>query len=129
SSLVGPCLIAVAISLSEGLVRLPTLARMIGMDLVVTTSNASLGLCGAVVAATDAHALPLLLIPSVTLFAAYRAYLSERERHQRLEFLYEANRTLARSREVAPALEGLLMRSLEAFRAEVAEIILFGSEE
>jgi diguanylate cyclase (GGDEF)-like protein len=122
-------LIAVAISLSEGLVRLPTLARMIGMDLVVTTSNASLGLCGAVIAATDAHALPLLLVPAVTLFAAYRAYLSERERHQRLEFLYEANRTLARSREIAPALEGLLLRSLEAFRAEVAEIILFGSEE
>ena len=64
-----------------------------------------------------------------TLFAAYRAYLSERERHKRLEFLYEANRTLARSREVAHALEGLLARSLEAFRAELAEIILFGSEE
>ena len=129
SSLVGPLLIAAAISLSEGLVRLPTLARMIGMDLVVTTSNASLGLCGAVITATDVHALPLLLVPAVTLFAAYRAYLSERERHQRLEFLYEANRTLARSREIAPALEGLLLRSLEAFRAEVAEIILFGSDE
>jgi len=129
SSLVGPLLIAAAISLSEGLVRLPTLARMIGMDLVVTTSNASLGLCGAVITATDVHALPLLLVPAVTLFAAYRAYLSERERHQRLEFLYGANRTLARSREIAPALEGLLLRSLEAFRAEVAEIILFGSDE
>jgi diguanylate cyclase (GGDEF)-like protein len=63
------------------------------------------------------------------LFAAYRAYLSERERHTRLEFLYEANRTLARSQEIAPALEGLLARSLEAFRAEIAEIILFGSGE
>jgi diguanylate cyclase (GGDEF)-like protein len=99
------------------------------MDLVVTTSNASLGLCGAVITAADAHALPLLLIPAATLFAAYRAYLSERERHKRLEFLYEANRTLARSHEIAPALEGLLVRSLEAFRAELAEIILFGSEE
>ena len=65
----------------------------------------------------------------MTLFAAYRAYLSERERHKRLEFLYEANRTLARSREIAHALEGLLVRSMEAFRAELAEIILFGSEE
>ncbi len=129
SSIVASSLIAAAISLSEGLVRLPTLMRMLGMDLVVTTSNASLGLCGAVITAADAHALPLLLIPSVTLFAAYRAYLSERERHQRLEFLYEANRTLARSREIAHALEGLLVRSLEAFRAELAEIILFGSEE
>jgi len=122
-------LIATAISLSEGLVKLRTVAHMLSMDLVVTLSNASLGLCGAVIAASDARALPLLAIPSLTLFAAYRAYLSERERHKRLEFLYEANRTLARSREIADALEGLLMRSLEAFRAELAEIILFGSEE
>ncbi|HUA49805.1 MAG TPA: EAL domain-containing protein [Solirubrobacteraceae bacterium] len=129
SSIVASSLIAAAISLSEGLVKLRTWAQMLGMDLVVTTSNASLGLCGAVITAADAHALPLLLVPSVTLFAAYRAYLSERERHKRLEFLYEANRTLARSREIAHALEGLLVRSLEAFRAELAEIILFGSEE
>jgi diguanylate cyclase (GGDEF)-like protein len=129
SSIVASSLIAAAISLSEGLVKLSTWARMLGMDLVVTTSNASLGLCGAVITAADAHALPLLMVPAVTLFAAYRAYLSERERHQRLEFLYEANRTLARSREIAHALEGLLVRSLEAFRAELAEIILFGSEE
>ncbi|MGH2886859.1 MAG: GAF domain-containing protein, partial [Solirubrobacteraceae bacterium] len=122
-------LIATAISLSEGLVKLRTVVHMLSMDLVVTLSNASLGLCGAVIAAADARALPLLAVPSLTLFAAYRAYLSERERHRRLEFLYEANRTLARSREIADALEGLLIRSLEAFRAEVAEIILFGSEE
>jgi diguanylate cyclase (GGDEF)-like protein len=129
SSVVASSLIAAAISLSEGLVKLSTWARMLGMDLVVTTSNASLGLCGAVITAADPHALPLLMVPAVTLFAAYRAYLSERERHQRLEFLYEANRTLARSREIAHALEGLLVRSLEAFRAELAEIVLFGSEE
>jgi len=122
-------LIATAISLSEGLVKLRTVVHMLSMDLVVTLSNASLGLCGAVIASSDARALPLLAVPSLTLFAAYRAYLSERERHKRLEFLYEANRTLARSREIAHALEGLLVRSLEAFRAEIAEIILFGSEE
>ncbi len=62
-------------------------------------------------------------------YAAYRAYLSERERHKRLEFLYEANRTLVHSREIAHALEGLLLRSLDAFRAEMAEIILFGSDQ
>ncbi len=129
SSIAASSLIAAAISLSEGLVRFQTVVQMLGMDLVVTTSNASLGLCGVVITAADVSALPLLLVPSVTLFAAYRAYLSERERHKRLEFLYEANRTLARSREIAHALEGLLVRSLEAFRAEMAEIILFGSEE
>src|ERR1700733_13264714 len=121
--------IAIAISLSEGIVKLRTVAHMLSMDLVVTLSNASLGLCGAVIASSSARALPLPAIPSLTLFVRYRAYLSERERHKRLEFLYEANRPLARSREIAHALEGLLVRSLEAFRAELAEIILFGSEE
>jgi hypothetical protein len=88
SSIVASLLIAAAISLSEGLVKIRTAFQIMVMDLVVTTSNASLGLCGAVLTARDAHALPLLLVPSATLFAAYRAYLSERERHQRLEFLY-----------------------------------------
>ncbi|HEY8625340.1 MAG TPA: EAL domain-containing protein [Solirubrobacteraceae bacterium] len=129
SGLVTVLLIAVAISLSEGMIRLRTIVHMLSMDVVVTMSNVSLGLCGVIITAADPRALPLLLVPAATLFAAYRAYLSERERHKRLEFLYEANRTLARSREVAHALEGLLARSLEAFRAELAEIILFGSEE
>jgi diguanylate cyclase (GGDEF)-like protein len=122
-------LIAGAISLSEGLVKLATVGHMLSMDAVVTLSNTSLGLCGAVLTADDPRALPLLVVPSATLYAAYRAYLSERERHKRLEFLYEANRTLVHSREIAHALEGLLMRSLDAFRAEMAEIILFGSDQ
>jgi diguanylate cyclase (GGDEF)-like protein len=122
-------LIAAAISLSEGMLKLATVFHMLTMDVVVTMSNTSLGLCGAVLTADDPRALPLLAVPSATLYAAYRAYLSERERHKRLEFLYEANRTLVHSREIAHALEGLLMRSLEAFRAEMAEIILFGSDQ
>ncbi|MEA2421681.1 MAG: hypothetical protein QOF55_780, partial [Thermoleophilaceae bacterium] len=40
----------------------------------------------------------------------------------------EANRTLSRSPEVAEALEGLLARSLEAFRSEIAEVVLFGAD-
>jgi diguanylate cyclase (GGDEF)-like protein len=129
AGLVTVLLIAAAISLSEELVRLGTMVHMFSMDLVVTLSNTSLGLCGAVLTADDPRALPLLVVPSATLFAAYRAYLSERERHKRLEFLYEANRTLVHSREIAHALEGLLKRSLDAFRAEMAEIILFGSDQ
>ncbi|HEY2652528.1 MAG TPA: EAL domain-containing protein, partial [Solirubrobacteraceae bacterium] len=129
AGLVTVLLIAAAISLSEELVKLGTMVHMFSMDMMVTLSNTSLGLCGAVLTATDPRALPLLVVPSLTLYAAYRAYGSERERHKRLEFLYEANRTLVHSREIAHALEGLLLRSLDAFRAEMAEIILFGSDQ
>jgi GAF domain-containing protein len=76
----------------------------------------------------DARAIPLLGIPVATVFLAYRAYLLERQRHERLEFLYEATRTLSRSPEIVLALESLLARSLEAFRAELAEIVLLGSD-
>lgn len=121
-------LIGAAISLSEGALHVRTVGHMLGMDLVVGITNTSLALAGAIVISTDARAIPLLAVPAVTLFLAYRAYLNERQRHERLEFLYEATRTLARSPEIVQALEGLLDRSLDAFRAELAEIVLFSSD-
>jgi diguanylate cyclase (GGDEF)-like protein len=121
-------LIGIAISLSEGTIHLRTLTQMLLMDFVVSATNTSLALAGAIVVATDPSAIPLLLVPAITVFLAYRAYLLERQRHERLAFLYEATRTLARSPEIVQALEGLLAKSLEAFRAELAEIVLFSSD-
>jgi diguanylate cyclase (GGDEF)-like protein len=121
-------LIGLAISLSEGVLQVRTVGHMLAMDMVVSTTNTSLALAGAIVISTDPRAIPLLAVPAATLYLAYRAYLNERQRHERLEFLYEATRTLARSPEIVHALEGLLARSLEAFRAEVAEIVLFSSD-
>jgi diguanylate cyclase (GGDEF)-like protein len=120
--------IAGAIAIAEGGMRLRTLAQMFAMNAVVTLTNVSLAVTAALVVSTDARAIPVLVVPALTVFAAYRAYISERQRHEKLEFLYEANRTLSRSPEVAEALEGLLVRSLEAFRSEVAEVLLFGAD-
>jgi diguanylate cyclase (GGDEF)-like protein len=120
--------IAGAIGISEGGMRFATVRQMFMMDGVVTITNTSIALAAALVVEADARAVPVLVVPALTVFAAYRAYLTERQRHDKLEFLYEANRTLSRSPEVAEALEGLLARSLEAFRAEVAEVVLFHSD-
>jgi diguanylate cyclase (GGDEF)-like protein len=128
SAVVTVLLIGTAIGLSEGGLKLRTIGQMLTMDFVVTTTNTSLALAGALIIATDARAIPLLVVPAITVFLAYRAYLLERQRHERLEFLYETTRTLAHSPEIVLALEGLLKRSLEAFRAEVAEIVLFSSD-
>ncbi len=128
SALITVLAIGAAISLSEGPIRPATIAQMFAMDFVVTMTNSSLALAASIVLSFDARAIPLLLVPAVTVFLAYRAYLMERQRHERLEFLYEATRTLSRSPEIVLALEGLLERSLEAFRAEMAEIVLFSSD-
>ena len=74
------------------------------------------------------EATPLLLIPILGAFLGSRAYVREREGHEKAEFLSEANRTLSESPEVAVALEGLLERALEAFHAEQAEVILFAAD-
>src|SRR5919204_1165525 len=73
--------IGLAITLSEGALQTRTIRQMLAMDLVVSTTNTSLALAGAIVVSTDARAIPLLAVPALTLFLAYRAYLSERQRH------------------------------------------------
>src|SRR3954470_9816940 len=128
SAFVTVLLIGAAISLSEGVLGLKALGRMLLMDLTVTITNSNLALAGAVIVVYDPRALPLLVVPLVTVFLAYRAYATERQRHESLEFLYETTRTLSRSPEIVVALEGLLARSVEAFRAEIAEIVLFPAE-
>jgi diguanylate cyclase (GGDEF)-like protein len=128
SAVMAVLLIGTAISLSEGRIKPKVLAQMLGLDAVITLTNTSVGLLGAMIVRTDARALPLLVVPLVTVFFAYRAYILERQRHEKLEFLHETTRTLARAPEIVLALENLLERSLEAFRAEFGEIILFSSD-
>ncbi len=72
--------------------------------------------------------MPLLLVPILIAFVGYRAYIRERQGHEKVKVLYQANRTLSESPEVAVALEGLLERALEAFHAEQAEVILFAAD-
>ena len=101
---------------------------MFAMDGVVTATNSSIAIAAAIVVATDPRAVPVLLVPALSVLVLYRAYIAERQRHEQLEFLYEANRALSRSPEVAEAIEGLLAKSLEAFRSEIAEVVLFGAD-
>src|SRR3954454_22620088 len=117
-----------AIAIAEGNMTRGTLRQMFAMDGVVTAANSSIAIAAAVLIATDPSAVIVLVVPAAIVFGVYRAYVSERQRHEKLEFLYEANRALTRSPEVAEAIEGVLARSLEAFRSEVAEVVLFSAD-
>jgi diguanylate cyclase (GGDEF)-like protein len=126
--LVTIALIATAMWITEGTISREQVRQMFGMDAVVTATNTSLALLLAVILVEEPRAAPILAIPLGIALYGYRIYVSERQRHEKLEFLYEANRSLSQSREIAEALEGLLRRAIEAYRAEQAEVILFGSE-
>src|ERR671936_1227070 len=108
SSVMTSLLIGAAVSLSEGGVGTRRLAAMVLTDLGVAVANTSIALVAATLVFLDWRAAILMAVPVAAMFAAYRAYLTERQRHERLEFLYDAARTLSRSPEIGLALEGLL---------------------
>ena len=129
SAVMGATLVFAAIALAEGVFPSRRMAMMMGADLLVALTNTSVGLAGATLVAEDRRAGWLLLAPACILLLAYRAYLSERTKHESLEFLYGVARSLSRAPDIESALVDLLRRTSETFRVEVAEIVLFSGDQ
>ena len=119
--------ILAAMMLTEGHVSRDQVRQMFGMDLMVTMSGTVIALVVGILWIERPEATPLLLIPILIAIVGSRAYVEEREEHEKAQFLYESNLTLSESPEVAVALEGLLEGALEAFHAEQAEVVLFAA--
>jgi diguanylate cyclase (GGDEF)-like protein len=116
--------IATAISLSGGAPQFQKLPQMIQFGGLVAVANTSLALLAVSILWVDTALLWLLVVPLVTVFLAYRAYLSEREKGERLEFLYQSGRILQHSPELDSAIVALLDHARQMFRAERAEVLL-----
>jgi diguanylate cyclase (GGDEF)-like protein len=127
ASLVGAVLVFSAIGLAEGALPSARPATMIGAALVVALTNASVGLACASIIAEDVRSGWLLLPPAGILLLAYRAYVSERTKHQSLEFLYAVARSVSRAPDLESGLLNLLGRCRESFRVRTAEVILFAT--
>ena len=128
TSITAVLLISTAVSLSDTRLGLAQIADSMRTDLAVAAVNTSIGLCAATVVYNDWRAAILMAVPVIGMYLTFQAYVSERQRHGRLEFLYEAARALSRTPEIGSALEGLLGQALDAFRAEVAEMIFFSPD-
>ena len=93
--------ILAAIVLTEGHVSRDQVRQMFGMDFVVTVTGTAMALVCSILWIERPEAAPLLLVPILVAFLGYRAYVAERQGHEKVKFLYEANRTLSESPEVA----------------------------
>jgi diguanylate cyclase (GGDEF)-like protein len=129
TTLLGVLAVFTAISLSEGKAQFDNLRQMLPLGLVVTCTNSSLALIGVTVLVANPESVWLLLVPTATLFIAYRAYTAERERHESLEFLYDSTRILNQSKQMESAVLSLLEKTRSTFRAEIAELVLFPPTE
>ena len=124
ASSLGALDIATAITLSGGAPQFRKLPEMLEFGGLVAVANTSLALLAVAILWYDPSSVWLLALPLVTLFVAYRAYVSEREKHEQLEMLYQSSRILQHSPELDVALLALLDHAREMFRAELAEVVL-----
>ncbi|HEY7132453.1 MAG TPA: EAL domain-containing protein, partial [Candidatus Limnocylindrales bacterium] len=128
TTVVSAVTIATAISLSGGAPQFQKLPQMIQFGGLVAVANTSLALLAVSILWLDPGLLWLLVVPLVTVFLAYRAYLSEREKGERLEFLYQSGRILQHSPELDSAIVALLDHARDMFHAERAEVLLHPRE-
>jgi diguanylate cyclase (GGDEF)-like protein len=117
--------VATVISLSGGVPQFPKLLEMAQFGVMVAVANTSLGLLAVALLWAEPQLILLLVVPLAVVVVAYRAYGSEKEKHQRLELLYESSRIFQHSPELDSALAALLEHTREMFRAERAEILLW----
>ncbi len=124
ATVVGALTIASAITFSGGAPQFEKLPEMLQFGTLVAVANTSVALLAVILLGSDPTALWLLLLPVGTLFLAYRAWVSEREKHERLELVYQSSRILQHSPELDVALIALLDHARAMFRAEIAEVVL-----
>lgn len=117
--------IATVITISGGAPQFEKLPEMVKFGSMVAFANTSLALLAVSILWTDPALLWLLVLPLVIVYLAYQAYVSEREKHERLELLYQSSRILQHSPELDSTLVALLGHARAMFRAEVAEVILY----
>ncbi|MBA2557155.1 MAG: EAL domain-containing protein [Chloroflexi bacterium] len=117
--------ISTAIWVAVGRWTRAELRTVTAFSLGVAFTNTSLALIAVTILRTEPAALWLCAVPVGLVLICYRAYISEREKHARLEFLYESARILQQSRELGPAVVSLLQHARSMFRADTAELVLF----
>lgn len=90
--------------------------------------NASLGLVAVTVMWTQPGTLWAAAVPPIALYLAYRAYVAQREKGQRIQALYEATKALLGSPEIEAAMLVAVRNARSMFDAERAEIQVFRSD-
>ena len=127
TTFLGAVMITIAISLSEGRVHLETLTEGLGLGMMVGMTNTCIALVAATLMWVRPEAAWLLLVPVATVFFAYRAYTSERQKHKSLESLYESSRVVQGSLQIEATISELLSQARKMFQAEVAQLTFFPS--
>ncbi len=107
-------------------VRAGILAPLAAWGTLISVADASLALTVVIFLRTDMSELWLLAAPGIVAAASYRAWMNQRKRHQRVEFLYASTRLLAGPSSGVAMLDELLQLTRGILGADEAEVLLDG---
>lgn len=116
--------VLIAIRLTEDRIdRARLVASQVASTLGAATSTA-VGLMVAVFLSVERLGVFLLIGPLVAIDLTLRAYTAQRDRTERLDFLYRSTQTLQRHASPEDALLDLLQLARDTFRGRSAEVVL-----
>ena len=125
NAVVGVLLVSVVIWLAAARPVMRELPRLIAIAVCGSLASASLAIAAVELARFDARSLWVLLVPVAGTALAFRAYTTQRRRHEHLEFLYRSMRAMQGAPEFRSSIRELLEAARSMLSADVAEIILF----
>ena len=113
-----------AIHLSGDRVPARTAWRALGLGVLATAMNTSLGLVGVTILQGRPGSVWLAVVPPVVLFIAYTAYTSKRRDHERLQLLYEATGALHASPDIESVTAAAARQARTLLEGQFSEVIL-----
>jgi diguanylate cyclase (GGDEF)-like protein len=126
ATLTASATIFAVMTISTGHADMQPLIGMLGFSLPFTVGAGAVGVLISRTSADDPAALALLMIPTLLVIGAYRAYTRAREQQENLKLLHEVT-SLLHGGDVEAALGDFLSSARTAFHAEVAELVLVSS--
>ena len=114
------------ISFMAGGPELAELPRTTAYALVGSLASASLAVAAVELVVADRLAVWLMVVPAIFWGVAFRAYGTQRRRHEHLEFLYHTMRATQGAPEFRAAVRELLTAARRMLAAEHAELVLLG---
>jgi PAS domain S-box-containing protein len=105
--------------------RPEALRAALGLGTMPVLATAGLALAAANLVWVRSPSVWLLLVPVAAVVLGSHAYTSIRARYQELAFLYETTREVQSAMNTEDALETLLRRAAEVFKAQRAEMVFF----
>jgi diguanylate cyclase (GGDEF)-like protein len=121
--------IAIVVTLAGRSNQFSRLPEALQVGALFAITNTALALLVVEILWVQPMAVWLVAIPLVTLFVAYRAYLSERQKHESLELLYQSSQIFQHSPEFDTAILALLEHARVMFSTDRAELLLLGGDD